>query len=119
MKKINIVTLYLLLGLFLYSCGDVGKTLRNEKVTNTDEFLVKKRQPLTLPPDYENLPEPGSKNLNKEDKNNKINKILKLPKNNIKKTGSSNVEQSIISQIRKWKIKKLPIETIFKKDIWI
>ena len=104
MKKINKTILYFILTLFLYSCGgfsDVGKTLRNEKTNTTDEFLVKKREPLTLPPDYKNLPEPGSKNLNKEDKNNKINKILKLPKNNIKKTGSSNVEQSIISQIRK------------------
>ena len=101
MKKINIVTLYLLLGLFLYSCGDVGKTLRNEKVTNTDEFLVKKRQPLTLPPDYENLPEPGSQILDKENERNEINKILKMPKNKVNKKGSSNVEQSIISQIRK------------------
>ena len=104
MKKINRTILYFILTIFLYSCGgvsDVSKTLRNEKIKTTDEFLVKKRQPLALPPDYENLPEPGSKNLNTEDDNNKINKILKLPKNNVKKKGSSNVEQSIISQIRK------------------
>ena len=104
MKKINKTILYFILTLFLYSCGgvsDVGKTLRNEKIKTTDEFLVKKRQPLALPPDYKNLPEPGSKNLNTEDENNKINKILKLPKNNVKKKGLSNVEQSIISQIRK------------------
>ncbi len=101
MKKINKTILYFVLGLFLHSCADVGKTLRNEKITNTDEFLVKKRQPLTLPPDYQNLPEPGSKNLEKEDERNKINKILKVPKNKVIKKGSSNVEQSIISQIRK------------------
>ena len=100
MKKINLPILYLILGLLLYSCGDAVKTLRKEKVTNTDEFLVKKRQPLTLPPDYQELPEPGSKNLEKEDERNNINKILKVPKNTNKK-GSSNVEQSIISQIRK------------------
>ena len=101
MKKINIIKLCLILGMFLYSCGDVGKTLRNEKVINTDEFLVKKRQPLALPPDYQNLPEPGSKNINKENEKNEINKILKVPKNKVNKKGSSNVEQSIISQIRK------------------
>ena len=106
MKKINITVLYLIFGLFLYSCGDVGKTLRNEKITNTDEFLVKKRQPLALPPDYQNLPEPGSKNLNKEDERNEISEILRVPKNKVNKKGSSNVEQSIISQIRKWKTKK-------------
>ena len=101
MKKINLTKFYLILGLFLYSCGDIGKTLRNEKVTNTDEFLVKKRQPLALPPDYQNLPELGSKNLDKENDRDEINKILKVPKNKVNKKGSSNVEQSIISQIRK------------------
>ena len=101
MKKINLSILHLILGLLLYSCGDAVKTLRNEKITNTDEFLVKKRQPLTLPPDYQELPEPGSKNLKKEDERNNINKILKVPKNIPNKKGSSNVEQSIISQIRK------------------
>ena len=31
------------ISLFLTSCGDVGKVLRNEKINSTDEFLVKKR----------------------------------------------------------------------------
>ena len=104
MKKINRTILYFILAIFLYSCGgmsDVGKTLRNEKVKTTDEFLVKKRQPLTLPPDYKNLPEPRSENLEKENERNTINKILKIPENKVTKKGSSNVEQSIISQIRK------------------
>ena len=60
MKKINRTILYFILTVFLYSCGgmsDVGKTLRNDKIRTTDEFLVKKREPLTLPPDYKNLPE--------------------------------------------------------------
>jgi len=101
MKKINRTTLYFILTIFLYSCGDVGKTLRNEKIRTTDEFLVKKREPLTLPPDYKNLPEPRSENSEKENEKDKINKILKIQKNKVTKKGSSNVEQSIISQIRK------------------
>ena len=40
--------------------SDAGKVLRNEKITNSDEFLVKKRGPLVLPPDYKDIPEPGS-----------------------------------------------------------
>ena len=47
----------------LYSCGtmsEAGKVLRNEKIKTTDEFLVKKRQPLVLPPDYDTLPTPGT-----------------------------------------------------------
>ena len=48
---------------FLSSCGgldDASKVLRNEKVRTTDEFLVKKRNPLEVPPDYEKIPTPGS-----------------------------------------------------------
>ena len=52
-----------------------SKTKKNQKVRTTDEFLVKKRQPLALPPDYQNLPKPGSKSLDKENERNEINKI--------------------------------------------
>ena len=63
------LTLMLIIILTLYSCGgfsEAGKVLRNEKVTTTDEFLVKKKDPLVLPPDYNKLPEPGSLNENEK-----------------------------------------------------
>ena len=59
MKKINKLLLYIFFVFLLNSCGsmsEAGKVLRNEKVKTTDEFLVKKRQPLVLPPDYDTLP---------------------------------------------------------------
>ena len=46
---------------YITSCGgikDAGKVLRNEKIRTTDEFLVKKRNPLVLPPSFEEVPEP-------------------------------------------------------------
>ena len=101
MKKIILI---LIIAIFTHSCGgisDVGKVMRNEKNTNTDEFLVKKRDPLTLPPDYNTLPEPGSVKKSKEENNSKIKKILKLKKNNSTSNNSSSVEQSIINKIRK------------------
>tara|TARA_X000000368_G_scaffold405219_1_gene382117 strand:+ start:1959 stop:2270 length:312 start_codon:yes stop_codon:yes gene_type:complete len=103
MKKVKNIILYFIILSFLYSCGaasDVGKTLRNEKIKTTDEFLVKKRQPLSLPPDYENLPKPGTQNSN-ENNEGKINEILKMPKKTTKAKSSSSVEQSIINEIRK------------------
>tara|TARA_E500000331_G_scaffold250581_1_gene241028 strand:- start:471 stop:773 length:303 start_codon:yes stop_codon:yes gene_type:complete len=98
MKKIEKIILYFILASMLYSCGgfsDAGKVLRNEKVTNTDEFLVKKRDPLTLPPDYDTIPKPDS--LEKPKKN--IDKILKISEEEISKKNSSTVEQSILNQI--------------------
>ena len=60
--------------LILISCSslkEAGKVLRNEKTNTTDEFLVKKKEPLVLPPDYKKIPEPGSlsKKSFKEDYN--------------------------------------------------
>ena len=104
MTKINKSIFYIILTLFLYSCSslsDVGKTLRNEKIRTTDEFLVKKREPLSLPPDYKKLPEPRQDNSAKQESKNKINKILKITKTQSKKKKSSSVEQSIINEIRK------------------
>ena len=96
----------LLISLFmLISCGkmkDVQKVLRNEKVTSTDEFLVKKKDPLMMPPDYKNLPEPET--IIKEDagKERKIKEILKAPmEESISTKKSSSTEESIINRIRK------------------
>ena len=88
----------------LISCrsSEVGKVLRNEKVKNTDEFLVKQKQPLELPPDYDKIPIPNSKKTNKDNENQKIQSILNSKNQNIStKSNSSSVEESIIEKIRK------------------
>ncbi len=104
MKKIDKLILYIFLGFFLYSCGtmsEAGKVLRNEKIKSTDEFLVKKRQPLVLPPDYDTLPTPGTIEK-KTNKTNKIDEILKIPKeSNKSQSNTSSIEQSIINKIGK------------------
>ena len=102
MKKTNFL---LIIALSLVSCSglkDACKVFRNEKTTTTDEFLVKKRNPLILPPNFEKIPEPGTssnKNINEEDN---IKKILKATNNEkIKKNKSSSIENSILNKIRK------------------
>ena len=102
MKKINLTLIFLLL---LTSCGglkDAGKVLRNEKITNTDEFLVKKKQPLIIPPDINNIPEPRSMEKNNQDGEEKIKNILKIPRSTSNNNNSnSSTENSIIDKIRK------------------
>jgi len=88
------------------NCGtlsDVGKTLRNEKINTTDEFLIKKKKPLTEPPDLTELPEPKIANQNKELKNNEIKEILNVPEdeNKSNKSKSSSTEESILGKIKK------------------
>ena len=101
MKNINFLLIILIT---LISCGSVeeaGKVLRNEKIKTTDEFLVKKRKPLVLPPDYNEIPEPGAKTENKINENEKIKKMLKSNEKNNIKNDSSSTEQSILNKIRK------------------
>ena len=102
MKNIS----YLLIFFFLLSCGsleDAGKVLKNEKIRTTDEFLVKKRNPLMLPPNFEEIPEPGSTTKKEEEENEKIKKILNMEKNNesLKSDKFSSAESSILNRIRK------------------
>ena len=104
MRKIYLIVV---ISFFLNSCGgfkEAGKVLRNEKVRTTDEFLVKKKQPLVLPPDYNELPKPGSATNKKDDtEEENIKKILKVKKgdkvNNSNK--DSSIEKIILDEIKR------------------
>ena len=100
MKKINYFLLIFLINSFYGVLSDEKKVLKNEKISSTDEFLVKKREPLTLPPNYEEIPKPGT--TPKENEEEEIKKILKVPKSkNAQKSRFSTTEESILDKIRK------------------
>ena len=65
------ITFIFLLFAFLTSCADtfdsVKRGLTGAKKSSADEFLVKKKDPLILPPDYENLPDPDERDINLEE----------------------------------------------------
>ncbi len=102
MKKFLVIFPLIMLITACTSLDDAGKVLRNEKVRTTDEFLIKKREPLVLPPDFNELPEPGSiSNKNRQEKE-KIKKILKANEEiDSSKSTSSNIEESILEKVRK------------------
>ena len=85
---------FIFLFIFLVSCtslGEAGKALRNEKTRTTDEFLIEKRGPLSLPPEMNELPKPKTNNT--EDDNKKIDST----KPKIK----SEIENILLEEIRK------------------
>ena len=102
MKKLNLL---LILFLILISCGSLSeakKVIKNEKVITTDEFLVKKRNPLVIPPNFEEVPIPGSEQKKIINEGEKIKRILNAPKEENNSTSkSSSVENSILKRIRK------------------
>ena len=56
LKKIIILLFSLL---FLFSCTNAKDALQGKKRSeNSDEFLVEKKNPLTVPPDIDELPVP-------------------------------------------------------------
>ena len=65
------ITYIILLFVFMTSCADtfdsVKRGLTGEKRNSADEFLVKKKDPLVLPPDYENLPDPSERDVSLEE----------------------------------------------------
>ena len=102
MKIILFITFLIFIVTSCTSMKEAGQVLRNEKIKTTDEFLVKKKQPLILPPDYDKIPEPGSSNEIKNNDKDNIRKILKKSEEeqaDMNKSGS--VEKSIIDKIRK------------------
>ena len=52
----NLLLLFFLI--FIYSCQSVKDALQGKKYESSDEFLVIKKNPLVMPPDFMMLPEP-------------------------------------------------------------
>ena len=105
--KNKIYIFYLLLFVLVSGCETVKKSLGMEK-DKPNEFLIEKRDPLVLPPDYKILP-PDSKTVKKETKETKENSLKSvldqsLNKNkapsNTSSSSSSNLEESILKQIK-------------------
>ena len=97
--------IFIFIFIFLSNCqglSDFKKTMRGEKVNTTDEFLIKKKDPLILPPQYDQLPLPKGGDF-QEKKENTVKSILKTGKNSeIKKSSSmSSLEKKILEELRK------------------
>ena len=96
-KIINI----LIIIFFVTSCQSLKtakKTLTGEKEFTTDEFMVKRKNPLILPPDYENLPTPDEEAAAKEEISNFEKTLGASIEDNSSK--SSSAEESILKKIR-------------------
>ena len=101
-NKIYIICLSLFV--LVIGCSSFKKGLGIEK-DKPNEFLIEKRDPLILPPDYKILP-PGSNTIKKETKENSLKSVLdqSLSKNkepsNSSINSNSSLEESILKQIK-------------------
>ena len=104
-KKIFI--LFLLLS--VYSCQNVKDALSGKKYESSDEFLVIKKNPLVLPPDFKSLPAPEDpvKKSRKDTIEDEIDDILssiksdKSPRDTDENlSSSSSTEDFVLDQIK-------------------
>ena len=108
MKKIYINTLFfLMLFNFLQGCQSLKDGLEgNKKSKSAEEFLIQKKNPLVLPPDYSKLPLPDNVSIENESDNNfDLQKVLEQNSSSSKKNSqsqtSSSFEKSIVDKIKK------------------
>ena len=104
-NKIHIICLFLFV--LVIGCSSFKKGLGIEK-DKPNEFLIEKRDPLVLPPDYKILP-PDSKIAKEEIKENSLKSVLDQSLTKEKKLSnsknsniqsSSSLEDEILKQIK-------------------
>ena len=87
------------------SCQSLKNAVSGVKKENSDEFLVQKKNPLVLPPDFTDLPEPFEKSHEvaevqiEED----IEKLLGMEssvENTNNKSNSSSIESFVLKKIK-------------------
>tara|TARA_S200000501_G_C20619372_1_gene653906 strand:- start:482 stop:793 length:312 start_codon:yes stop_codon:yes gene_type:complete len=78
MKILRILLIFKIL-IITCSCGTVREGFSNQKKNNSDEFLVEKKSPLVMPPNYSELPFPQ---ITENQNNLDVNKIKDLITNN-------------------------------------
>ena len=104
MKKNNIF-LILFMMLAVTSCQSVKNALSGVKQENSDEFLVEKKNPLVLPPDFTDLPDPfeESTEVTEVQIEEDIEKLLGM-ENSVENTNntpnSSSIESFVLEKIK-------------------
>ena len=100
-KKFILLNLILLLA----SCSTMKSAFVNEKKNNTDEFLVEKKSPLVMPPDYYELPIPKEKieqtDIDENEFKTLITQTNQETKSENNEDANKNFEESLMDKIKK------------------
>ena len=102
MKKISSILLFAIVFFSFQSCQTVKEGFTSQKKKSTDEFLVEKKSPLVMPPEFNELPVPkSSENISENETENNIESLISnndTPENS--EIQNENFENSIIEKIK-------------------
>ena len=107
MMKKNKILLVLVSCLTLTACQSIKDGISGSKSENSDEFLVKKKNPLILPPKYLELPKPKDPITENEEEsliqdNLDIQKMLGIEEEatNLPSTQNGDAEEFVLKNIK-------------------
>ena len=106
MKKIILNSLFSLL---ISSCNTVKKAFDAERKNSSEEFLVEKKSPLSMPPKFDELPVPQSIVQENQDQNEDIKEIITKKNLDQKKLDETNNLDKSFEDILLNKINKVDV----------
>ena len=85
----------------LNSCGTVREGFQNPKKNSSDEFLVEKKSPLVLPPEFDELPFPKDKKDNTDVNKNSLKELFSQNETENKESSTNKkLEDSLLDKIK-------------------
>jgi len=107
MKKIKVSLFIIIVTLTLNNCGTVQDAMDPQRKNTNDEFLVEKKAPLSMPPDFEKLPIPkNEKVVENDNEENNLKKLIVSNQTESSETSSDtsesvgSFEKSLIEKIK-------------------
>ena len=106
MKNFKVVVLFILILTTLNSCGTVKEAFSTQKKNSTDEFLVEKKNPLKLPPDFDELPTPNQDINQQNDDEDGLKELLITSEGNTNNNSESldlknnSLEKQLLEKIK-------------------
>ena len=103
-KNTKFSILLILSTILLSNCSSVQKAFDPQNKNTSEEFLVEKKSPLSMPPSFEELPIPSNQKIDKENQTNNIESLITEKNNDTKKLenveSDKDFEQSILDKIK-------------------
>ena len=97
-KNISIFCLLLLFS----SCSTLKDGFQSQRKNSTEEFLVEKKSPLVMPPNYDELPMPGTNEITEEKEEDTLDNLFSDKDNTVLENKNENkkLEESILDKIK-------------------
>ena len=107
MSKIKILLFILITIIFFNGCSTLKDGFRSQKKNSIDEFMVEKKSPLVMPPDFDELPLPNEdKQTSEKDEETELKSLISNNENSTNESQNNSnqntsFENSILEKIKK------------------